>query len=110
MPIAWKTSRKWNPADRWKLPSARQKMKVIAIVISLACFCRGALADDQTTPSPTPAYLYRLARPGTLRRQEEIERRRVLEAQAKADRRSAVADQRSAVADQAEAKAAARVR
>jgi len=78
-------------------------MKVIAIVISLACFCRGALADDQTTPSPTPAYLYRLARPGTLRRQEEIERRRELEAQAKADRRSAVADQ-------AEAKAAARVR
>ncbi len=68
-------------------PSARQKMKVIAIVISLACFCRGALADDQATPSPTPVYLYRLARPGTLRRQEEIERRRVLQAQAKADRR-----------------------
>jgi len=78
-------------------------MKVIVIVISLACFCRGALADDQATPSPTPVYLYRPARPGTLRRQEDIERRRVLEAQAKADRRSAVADQ-------AEAKAAARVR
>jgi len=84
-------------------PSARQKMKVIAIVISLACFCRGALADDQATPSPTPVYLYRLARPGTLRHQEEIERRRELEAQAKADRRSAVAAQ-------AEARAAARVR
>ena len=69
-------------------PSARQKMKVIAIVISLACFCRGALADDQATPSPTPVYLYRPARPGTLRRQEEIQRRRELEAQAKADRRS----------------------
>jgi hypothetical protein len=85
-------------------PSARQKMKVIAIVISLACFCRGALADDQAIPSPTPVYLYRLARPGTLRHQEEIERRkRELEAQAKADRRSAVAAQ-------AEARAAARVR
>jgi len=84
-------------------PSARQKMKVIAIVISLACFCRGALADDQATPSPTPVYLYRPARPGTLRHQEEIERRRELEAQAKADRRSAVAAQ-------AEARAAARVR
>jgi len=84
-------------------PSARQKMKVIAIVISLACFCRGALADDQATPSPTPVYLYRLARPGTLRHQEEIERKRELEAQAKADRRSAVAAQ-------AEARAAARAR
>jgi len=84
-------------------PSTRQKMKVIAIVISLACFCRGALADDQATPSPTPVYLYRLARPGKLRHQEEIERRRELEAQAKADRRSAVAAQ-------AEARAAARVR
>jgi membrane protein involved in colicin uptake len=103
MPIAWKTSRKWNPADRWKLPSARQKMKVIAIIILLACFCRGALADDQATPSPTPVYLFRHARPGALRRQEEIERRRELEAQAKADRRSDVAAQ-------AEAKAAARVR
>jgi len=84
-------------------PSAKQKMKVIAIVISLACFCRGALADDQATPSPTPVYLYRPARPGTLRRQEEIERRRELEAQAKADRRSAVDAQ-------AEARTAARVR
>jgi hypothetical protein len=84
-------------------PSTRQKMKVIAIVISLACFCGGALADDQATPSPTPVYLYRLARPGRLRHQEEIERRRELEAQAKADRRSAVAAQ-------AEARAAARVR
>jgi len=78
-------------------------MKAIAIVILLACFYRGALADDQATPSPTPVYLYRAARPGTLRRQEEIERRRELEAQAKADRRSAVAAQ-------AEARAAARVR
>ena len=84
-------------------PSARQEMKVIAIVISLACFCRGALADDQATPSPTPVYLYHLARPGTLRRQEEIARRRELEAQAKADRRSAMAAQ-------AEARTAARVR
>src|SRR6476659_3261885 len=90
-------------ADRWKLPSTRQKMKVIAIVISLACFCRGALADDQATPSPTPVYQYRLARQGTLRRQEEIQRKRVLEAQAKADRRSAVDAQ-------AEARTAARVR
>ena len=78
-------------------------MKVVGIVISLVCFCRGALADDQATPSPTPVYLYRLARPGTLRHQEEIERKRVLEAQAKADRRSAVAAQ-------AEAKAAAHAR
>jgi membrane protein involved in colicin uptake len=78
-------------------------MKVIAIVILLACFCRGALADDQATPSPTPVYLSRLARPSTLRRQEEIERRRVLEAQAKANRRSAVYAQ-------AEARTAARVR
>ena len=84
-------------------PPARQKMKAIAIVILLACFCRGALADDQATPSPTPVYLNRLARPDTLRRQEEIQRRRVVEAQAKADRRSAVAAQ-------AEARAAARVR
>src|SRR5207237_3301871 len=84
-------------------PPTRQRMKAIAIVILLACFYRGALADDQATPSPTPVYLYRAARPGTLRRQEEIERRRELEAQAKADRRSAVAAQ-------AEARAAARVR
>jgi len=83
-------------------PSARQNMKVISIVISLACFCRGALADDQATPSPTPVYLYRPARPGALRHQEEIERRRE-EAQAKADRRLAVAAQ-------AEARTAARVR
>jgi len=82
MAIAWKTS------GNGPSPSAKQKMKVIAIVISLACFYRGALADDQATPSPTPVYLYRPARPGTLRHQEEIERRRELEAQAKADRRS----------------------
>jgi hypothetical protein len=84
-------------------PPARQKMKAIAIVILLACFCRGALADDQATPSPTPVYQYRLARLGTLRHQEEIERRRELNAQAKADRRSAVDAQ-------AEAREAARAR
>jgi hypothetical protein len=84
-------------------PSTRQKMKVIAIVISLACFCRGALADDVATPSPTPVYPYRPARSARLRHQEEIERRRELEAQTKAD-------QRTAVAAQAEARAAARAR
>ena len=74
-------------------------MKITAFVISLACFSHTALADDLATPSPTPVFLNGLARPGSLRRQAEIDRSRALQsvagsnaqaqAQAKANRRSA---------------------
>jgi hypothetical protein len=93
--------------------SARQRMKVITIVISLACFCQGAQADDQATPSPTPVYLNRLARPGSIRREEQINRSRrvraVSELNAEA-RAQAKADRRSAATAQAQAREAARVR
>ena len=88
-------------------------MKVIAIVISLACFSHGALADDQATPTPTPVYLNRLARPGELRRLEHIDRRRALQAESESSaqaRAQAKANRRSTAAAEAQSKAAARAR
>lgn len=88
-------------------------MKHIAIVISLLCLSHGALADDQATPSPTPVYLNRLARPGSLRRYEQIERRRELQTETESNskaRTQAKADQRSTAAAQAQARAAERAR
>lgn len=88
-------------------------MKIIPIVISLACFSHGVLADDQATPSPTPVYLKRLARPGTLRRYEQINRSRALQTAAESDaqaRAQAKANRQSAATAQAQAREAARAR
>jgi len=93
--------------------SARQRMKITTIVISLACFSHGALADDQATPSPTPVYLNRLARPGSLRRQEQINRSRALQAGAESNAQARVqakANRRSTATTQAQAREAARAR
>src|SRR6266850_5931475 len=91
--------------------SARQRMKIITIVISLAYFSHGALAEDQATPSPTPVYLKRLARPGSLRRQEQINRNRALQAVAESNAQARVqakAKRRSTATAQAQARDAAR--
>jgi hypothetical protein len=88
-------------------------MKIITIVISLVCFGHGALADDQATPSPTPIYLNHLARPGSLRREEQIVRSRALQAEAESNaqaRAQAKADRRSTATAQAQARESARVR
>ena len=88
-------------------------MKVIAIVISLACFSHGALADDLATPSPTPVYLNHLGRPGSLRRLEQVDRRRAVQAefdstaQARAHEK---ANRRTTAAARAQSRAAARAR
>ena len=88
-------------------------MKIITIVISLACFSHGALADDLATPSPTPVYLNHLGRPGSLRRHEQIDRRRAVQAESdsKAQARAqAKANRRSTATAQAQAREAARAR
>ena len=88
-------------------------MKVIAIVISLACFSQGALADDQSTPTPTPVYLNRLARRGSLRRLEHIDRRRALQAESESSaqaRAQAKANRRATAAVEAQSRAAAHAR
>src|SRR5437879_5722167 len=88
-------------------------MKVIAIVISLACLSHGALADEEATPSPTPVYLNHLARPGSLRRVEQIDRRRALQAESESSaqaRAQEKANRRSTATAQAQSRAAARAR
>ena len=88
-------------------------MKVIAMVILLACFSHGVLAADEATPSPTPVYLHHLARPGSPRRVEQIDRRRALQAGSESSaqaRAQAKADRRSTAATQAQSKAATRAR
>jgi len=88
-------------------------MKLITITISLLCLGHSGLADDQVTPTPTPAYLNHSVRPGSLRRHEQLERRRVLQAETESNshaRTQAKADQRSAAAAQAQTRAADRAR
>ena len=92
-------------------------MKLIAI-ISLLCLSHSVLADDQAspTPTPTPAYLHHLARSGSPRRWEQINRQRELDAesqslaQKRADAAAAKANRRSAISAQAQAREAARER
>jgi hypothetical protein len=58
------------------------QMKIIAIASLLACLSPGAWADDLATPSPTPIYPYHLARPGSLRRVEQLDHQRALQTEA----------------------------
>ena len=93
--------------------STKTKMKTITIVISFAFLSHGALADDQATPSPTPVYLNRLARPGSLRRHEQINRSRALQTAAESNaqaRAEAKANRQSTATAQAQAREAARAR
>ena len=88
-------------------------MKVIAIVILLACFSHGVVADDQATPSPTPVYLNHFARPGSVRRAQQIGRQRALQAQAEANagaRAQARAKRRATAATEAQSNAVTRAR
>ncbi len=88
-------------------------MKNLAIVLLFACLSDGALAADEATPSPTPVYLKRAARPGSLRRQGQIERRRDHQARSESSTRAgsqAIANRRTNATAQAEARAAARAR
>ena len=85
----------------------------ITIAILLACFSHGALADDQATPSPTPAYLHHLARPGSLRRAEQIDRQRALQAESESNakaRAQVKADRQSTATAQTQAKEVTRAR
>ncbi len=88
-------------------------MTVIAIVILLASFSRGVIADDEATPSPTPVYLDHLARPGSLRRLEQIDRQRALQAESELSaqaRAQAKTNRLSTAAVQAQSRAAAHAR
>ncbi len=88
-------------------------MKVITIVISLACISHGALGDDLATPSPTPVYPNYIGRPGSVRRLERIDRQRALQAESEARaqaRAQAKASRRSTAATKAQAREAARAR
>ena len=87
-------------------------MKVIAAVSLLICLDQGAFADDLSTPtpSPTPAYLRHLARPGSVRRMEQLDRRRALDAEVQsraATRAQTKADRLASAKAEADAKAAA---
>jgi hypothetical protein len=83
-----------------------KEMKTAVLLIALACFSHQARAvdDPSPTPSPMPAYRHRLAHPGSLRRQEQLERRHGLESstdsgattrakKTKADRHAGVSSQ-----------------
>lgn len=92
--------------------SRRRTVTLIAVVISLAALSHVVLGDDQPTPSPTPLYLRPLARPGSVRRIEQLERQRTLEAesQSRAARARAREDRRATATAQAQAREAARER
>ncbi len=99
-----------NPSElrRWTV----QRIEVIAIATLLGCLSHGTLADDQPSPSPTPAYLHHPP-PGRLRRVEEIDRRHALDARSESraqTRAQAKADHHATATAEAEAKAAARAR
>ena len=87
-------------------------MKILVIVISLACLSPGLLAAEEPSPSPTPISRHYAPRPGPVRRLNYFERKheseaRVGTAQAKAQ---AKANHSSAASAQAQAKAADRAR
>jgi len=88
-------------------------MKTTTIIILLACLSHGARADDLATPSPTPIYQYPLARPGSLRQMEQLNRQRALQAetQTRAEaRQQAKANQRSSAAAETQARLNARTK
>ena len=110
----WSGRRRRDPADRWKCVTDQQeqKMKVIAIVFSLACFSHGVLVAEEPSPSPTPVFRHYAPHSGQERRLNYIERRhdseaRVQAAQAKAQ---AQANRRSADAARVQVKTASRAR
>lgn len=87
-------------------------MKIIAIVISLACFSHGVLVAEEPSPSPTPDFRRHAPHPGPVRRLNYIERRHESEARVEASEAKAQAqvNRRSADAAQAQSKAASRAR
>lgn len=88
-------------------------MKVIAIIISLVCISHGALADDLASPSPTPVYPTYIGRHGSVRRLEQVDRRRAIEAESKSRAQARAqerANRRSTAAAQAQAREAGRAR
>ena len=80
---------------------------------SFVCFTRYAVADDFSTPTPTPAYLRPLPA-GPLRRAEWVDRRRAVQAETQSDaqaRAQTKASRRANVAAQkTDSKEAARAR
>ncbi len=92
---------------------SRRTVTLIAVVTSLAGLSHLVLGDDQPTPSPTPLYLRPLARPGSVRRMEQLARQRTLEAesQSRASARAQARENRRATATaHAQAREAARER
>jgi len=85
-------------------------MKAIAIVFILTCLTCSAQAEDLATPTPTPAYPHRLARPGSHRRVEQINRQRALQAQidTRAKARQAKANRLATATNQTQARNATR--
>ena len=87
-------------------------MKILVIVISLACFSSGLLAAEEPSPSPTPISRRYTPRSGPVRRLNYFERKHESEARAEAAqaKAQAKANHSSAASAQAQAKAADRAR
>jgi len=87
-------------------------MKILVIVISLACFSPGLLAAEEPSPSPTPISRRYAPRSGPVRRLNYFERKHESEARAGAAqaKAQAKANHSSAASAQAQAKAADRAR
>ena len=90
-------------------------MKVMATVSLLISLSQGALADDLSTPTPSPtsAYPRHFVRPGSVRRMEQLDRRRALQTDSQsraAIRAQTKADRLASARAEADAKAAARDR
>jgi len=75
-------------------------LKVIYFTLfgSLLCCAPGALADDLSTPTPTPAYLKPLP-PGPLRRAEWVDRRHAVQAEAQSNAQARAQAQRQLAAE-----------
>lgn len=88
-------------------------MKNTAALILFTCLSCSVQADDLATPSPTPVYPYHLARPGTVRRMEQLDRQRALQAdtQTRAQaRHQAKANRATTAAAETQARLAARTK
>jgi hypothetical protein len=87
-------------------------MKATTILFLVVCLTGSVRADDLATPSPTPAYVRHLARPGTIRRAEQLKRQRALqtESQTRAQTRQQAKANRLANAKAAQARVDARTK
>jgi hypothetical protein len=91
----------------------KNKMNVVAAIGLMAFLSHSLLADDMATPTPTPVYSRHPARPASVRRMEQLERRRALDTEVQANgtaRAQAKAQHLATAKAQADARATTRER